>query len=243
MQTAKDNEYIIQDFYMAFRDRCKEVKKFVDFVSLLAGGNYEYVASVDVKKSVVNPLMPIERDLEKTLRSSGLLLLYNLVEATMSNAIDGIHRAVVSEGLSYHELTDNMRKITAAHFRRAVNGNVEILLDENDHPIKHAMVYVGYDKTSLFSGNIDCRAIRIEAKKYGFKSPDPNAKNRGIGHTLFEIRDKRNALAHGRSSFEECGQDISPDALPVMAHQTMVYLRAILWSISYFIRHSQYKAA
>ncbi|MCL7930976.1 hypothetical protein [Halomonas llamarensis] len=106
-----------------------------------------------------------------------------------------------------------------------------------------AMVYVGYDKKGLFSGNIDCRAIKKEAEKYGFHSPQPNKGNREISHTLFEIRDKRNALAHGRNSFLECGQDIASDALPVMAHQTMVYLRAILWSISHYIRTDGYKKA
>ncbi|MCL7930977.1 MAE_28990/MAE_18760 family HEPN-like nuclease [Halomonas llamarensis] len=59
---------------------------------------------------VVQPLIKINRDLEKTLRSSGLLLIYNLVEATMSNAIDAIHKVIKAEEVSYHDLSDKLKK-------------------------------------------------------------------------------------------------------------------------------------
>ncbi|MEA2118120.1 MAE_28990/MAE_18760 family HEPN-like nuclease [Halovibrio sp. HP20-50] len=244
MLTVDQKQYFIDEAYLSFRDRCAEVKQYMSFVSLIGDNGYDHLASVDsgiLTGGVVQPLIKIDRDLEKTLRSSGLLLIYNLVEATMSNAIDAIHKVIKEEGVSYYGLSDNLKKITATHFKRAVNGDIKKVFDENDHPISIAMAYVGYDKKGLFSGNIDCKAIRKAADKYGFHSPMPDSENRVISQVLYNIKDKRNALAHGRNSFLECGQDIAPDALPLMAHHTIVYLRAILWSVSHYIRTDGYK--
>ncbi|SDI51658.1 hypothetical protein SAMN04487867_10850 [Vreelandella titanicae] len=244
MLTDNEKKYFIDEAYLSFRDRCVEVKQYMSFVSLIGDNGYDHLAAVNggvAPGGILQPLIKIDRDLEKTLRSSGLLLLYNLVEATMSNAIDAIHKVIKEEGVSYYGLSDNLQKITANHFKRAVNGDINNVFDENDHPISMAMVYIGYDKEGLFSGNIDCREIKKAAKKYGFHSPRPDSENRVISQILFNIKDKRNALAHGRNSFLECGQDIAPDALPLMAHHTIVYLRAILWSVSHYIRTGGYK--
>ena len=43
----------------------------------------------------------IDDELLKTLKASGFLLLYNLVEATMRNGIEAIFDELQSQGVSY----------------------------------------------------------------------------------------------------------------------------------------------
>lgn len=235
------NKEIITALYLDFRDRCREVKSYVDFITIMAELKYGYISSLNSNGFPRYPHLKINRELEKTMRANALLLLYNLVEATMSNCVDSIHKAISNENLGFDELSTELKSITISHFKRAVRDNHGPVLDLEGHPIQIAMVNLGYEKHNVFSGNVDCVEIKRTAERYGFASPDPNKKGRKINKHLRMVKDKRNALAHGRLSFEQCGQEMAPDVLPEVSYQTIVYLRAIIWSVARYIRKQGYK--
>lgn len=238
-----NRDALVVEFYDLFRQRCAEVDRYIEFVGFMVENKAAALA-----REVDGEMIPLSgyalsRELAKTFRANAYLLLYNLVEATMTNAVDAIHRAVEGDNLGFDQLSRELQSVALSHFKRAIRDDHSVALDDRVHPIEFAIARLGYDREDIFSGNVDCGEIKLTAKRYGFKSPDPNLKGRKILRQMRDIKDKRNALAHGRLSFEQCGQDASPEYLAKVAHQTMVYLRSVLWSVSHYLRSRSYAAA
>ncbi|HUE94066.1 MAE_28990/MAE_18760 family HEPN-like nuclease [Pseudomonas sp.] len=237
-----NSEVLVVELYDLFRQRCAEVSRYTEFVEMIANNR-----SVTLAGEVDGVMQSIEggelsRELTKTLRANTYLLLYNLVEATMTNAIDAIHKAVDSDNLGFDQLSVSLQNVALSHFKRAIKDNHGVAIDGRIHPIEVAMARLGYDREKIFSGNVDCGEIKSTAKRYGFQTADPNLSGRPILRQLKDLRDKRNALAHGRLSFEQCGQDTSPEYLSKVKYQTTVYLRSVLWSVSFYLRQRKYAA-
>lgn len=236
------NRDVIESLYVEFRQRCIEVKRYIEFVVNLT--EFKATGLATENHGILNaiPNYEITRELTKTFRANGYLLLYNLVEATMTNAIDSIHTCIEADSLGFNDLSSEMKNISLSHFKRIIKDSHSAVLDQQAHPIEVAIARLGYEKHDIFSGNVDCNGIKQKAKQYGFLTPDPNRGGRDIAPKLRNIKDKRNALAHGRMSFEQCGHETSPESLADTAKQTMIYLRAVLWCVSYYLRQRQYSS-
>lgn len=232
-------EYILQDLYGDFRERSKEVKRYTQFIQVMASSKASGLAYGSPGEMQVIKDFELDRELTKTIRASGYLLLYNLVESTLSNAIDSIHKAIEVHGVEFNQLNDKMKDITLTHFQRAISSSKKV---DTTHPIQVAMVKMGYEKEKLFNGNIDCREIRAISKRYGFAVPDPKLGGRMIGDLVLEVKHKRNDLAHGSISFERCGRETPPEHLVTVADQTILYLRAVLRSVRQYIKNRDYSA-
>lgn len=228
---------VMAEVYQLFRDRSREVDEYINFVVSISEFGKKYVIDDDPHHKM--DLVPINRELEKVLRANAVLLIYNLVESTLTNAIDAIHQVVEIDEVNFDNLSRNMRNISVAHFKRSVKNGHEEILDSPDS-IQVAISRMGYDKMKLFSGNVDCEIVYETSKRYGFMVPDPNKKGRKIRNNLKLVKDKRNALAHGRSSFEECGQGISVDEIKKIHKESIVYLRAVLYFVMKYIRNNEY---
>lgn len=237
-----NSEMLAIELYELFRQRCAEVSRYIEFLEIIA--NNRSVTLAGEAEGGMQLIMggELSRELTKTLRANAYLLLYNLVEATMTNAIDAIHKAVDGDNLGFDQLSVNLQNIALSHFKRAIKDNHDAAIDGRVHPIEIAMARLGYDREKIFSGNVDCGEIRSTAKRYGFQTADPNLSGRPILRQLKDVRDKRNALAHGRLSFEQCGHDTSPEYLCKVHYQTTVYLRSVLRSVSHYLRGRKYAA-
>lgn len=182
-------------------------------------------------------LVSFDRGLIKTLSASTYLLLYNLIECSMTNAIDCIHEHIRKEKTSFHDLTQKMQKIALKNFRNALNKEDHVLSQSS---IEHAIVWLGYDGEKIFSGNIDARKVKEMATKYGFViSEEAIQRSRG-GSSLMRIKSKRNELAHGKVSFEECGQECSIDELYDMYDQAIIFVDGILDAIEHYLNERLY---
>ncbi|TWH63867.1 hypothetical protein LX59_03031 [Azomonas agilis] len=242
MQSNSIADSVITELYDLFRQRCAEVHRYIEITSAMSDHRNTKLVFTDSTENTSE--YEISRELKKTLKANTYLLLYNLVEATMTNAVDAIHKAIYEEKLNFNDLSDELKFIVLRYFNKATKdfgSNGGDLIGTEAHPIEHAILKFGYNREKIFSGNVDCTEIRETAKKYGFKSPDPNKNGREIARKLKEIKNRRNALAHGRQSFEDCGQYIASDSLEQSAHEIIVYLRLVIWSVSKYIRQEMYK--
>ena len=77
--------------FQDFNQRAKEVRKYFLFLKNLEQKNIQLsigdISQISTNKNV-NKIKPIDAELDKTLKATGFLLLYNLVESTMRNAIE-----------------------------------------------------------------------------------------------------------------------------------------------------------
>ena len=127
----------------------------------------------------------------KTLKANGFLLLYNLVESTVKNAIEAIFDEFKSRGVSFDDCTEAVRKIVLTNLKRHSVENILPSLSS----ISIDVVVATFRKDELFAGNVDARRIREVAADYGFRHP------RGKSDELLTVKTNRNDLAHGNVDF------------------------------------------
>lgn len=105
-----------------FDERSQEVSRYFWFIKNLEQGS--------IKLSMGNAQNPktkeIDKDLIKTLKATGFLLLYNLIESTMRNAIEAIFDELINKNISFDRVRDELKKIIIKNFKE--NQSTDTLL-------------------------------------------------------------------------------------------------------------------
>jgi hypothetical protein len=215
--------------FQDFNERSKEVSKYFIFLKNLE----QEAIQLSMKKN--SKVKTIDSELLKTLKASGFLLLYNLVEATMRNAIEAIFDELRDKRVSYDNIKPKLKKIILKNFKKRnpddiVRSITDISLD---------IITVCFDRQDLFSGNVDGREIKKTAEQYGF-SHRTNGSKTGDGNDLLTVKTNRNDLAHGFKSFSEVGRDKSADELLEIKNKVLRYLRQILENIEQYLSDQEY---
>jgi MAE_28990/MAE_18760-like HEPN len=222
---------LIQDF----TERSREVSKYFIFLKSLDQGTTQLSMAGKGDSSKVKVIDP---ELLKTLKASGFLLLYNLVEATMRNVIEAIFDKLRSEGISYDRIRPELKKIVLRNLKKRNPDEIFASITA----ISVDIITAGFNKEDLFSGNIDGKKIRETANKYGFSHSTDHAKT-GDGIDLLTIKTNRNDLAHGIKSFGEVGRDQPTDKLLEIKSKVIRYLRQILQNIEIYLENAEYLEA
>ncbi|NET27696.1 MAE_28990/MAE_18760 family HEPN-like nuclease [Okeania sp. SIO1I7] len=213
--------------FQDFKERSKEVSKYFFFLKNLEQGTIKLAMEGNGKQKIKE----IDSELIKTLKASTFLLLYNLVESTMRNAIEAIFDELQSQGIPFDKIRPELKKIVLHNLKRrnpdkVFQKIVDISLD---------IIKAGFNKEELFSGNIDAQKIKTTAKEYGF-----SAKTKTDSSDLLTVKDNRNDLAHGIKSFAEVGKEKSADELIEIKNKVVKYLRQILENIEIYIDNQEY---
>ncbi|MEG4803382.1 MAE_28990/MAE_18760 family HEPN-like nuclease [Microcoleus sp. ARI1-B5] len=215
-----------------FNERSREVSKYFMFLKSLEQGTTKL--TMDATGGVPK-IKEIDAELFKTLKASGFLLLYNLVESTMRNAIQAIFDELRGQGIGYDEIRPELKKIVLKNFKKRDPDKILSSITA----ISIDIINAGFDKEDLFSGNLDGRKIRTTATEYGFSHLTDYAKT-GDGNDLLIIKSNRNDLAHGVKSFAEVGKDKTADELFAIKNKTVRYLRQILQNIEQYLSNQDY---
>lgn len=215
-----------------FDERAQEVSKYFFLLKNLEQGSIKLSMGNLKKQKIKN----IDSELEKTLKATGFLLLYNLIESTIRNAIESIFDDMVSQSIPFDDLREEVKKTILQNFKN--NKSPDRLLNTINN-IALDIISASFDKGKLFSGNIDARKIKTTAEAYGF-SHNTNTRKTQNGNDLLKIKTNRNDLAHGFKSFEEVGKDATADELLQIKKRVICYLREILQNIEEYILKQEY---
>jgi hypothetical protein len=220
--------------FQNFDERAQEVSRYFLFLKNLEQGS--------IQLSMGNPkntkTKPINNDLEKTLKATGFLLLYNLVESTMTNAIQTIFDELKNKNISFDDVRDEIKKIIIDNIKDKDNKSTANLLASIQN-ISLDIISASFNKKRLFSGNVDAREIKDTANTYGF-SYKTNAIKTQNGSDLLTVKTNRNDLAHGFKSFEEVGKNATADELLKIQKRVICYLRGILENIEIYLSNEEY---
>ena len=222
-----------------FNSRSREIERLFEMLQFMSTHRDSQLVSGNIATGT-GAVYNMGRELEKTLRASVYLMLYNLVEATMTHAIDAIHVHISGERVGFDDLKEDVRKIAIKGLRKAVTTDSPAELLNTTIPISSALIWLGFDKKDLFSGNLDGRLIRDKAKEYGFQIASHDTSTSRDGANLVRVKTKRNELAHGGISFEDCGHDISMDEIVSTFEETKIYLKAVLDGICEYLMEKKY---
>lgn len=220
-----------------FRQQVKEVNLYFDFLKkTLDSDVYLYSERRRWRK-------PVDMEIQRILKANLFLILYNLTEAVIRKSILEIYDAMQRDGIHYKLAKPEIRKIFLSHqcrqIRDANSSNfVEGISSLLEDTLNDMSIHLDIESIPI-SGNLDARKVRDLARAYGFSEATSKAK-RG-GSDLLTVKNQRNSLAHGLSTFSECGRNYSINDLKEIKDEVTRYLGDILKNIKKYIDHKEYR--
>ncbi len=210
-----------------FENRKKEIDNYIKYLKIIDSD----VSEIHYE----NKIEVINSEFQTTLIANTFLILYNLIESTVSNAIKEIYDNIEYENLTYKEISEELQtlwvkyktteKLKENNFRQDTLRNyitevIQNILDKE---------YIVFSREWInFSGNLDAQKIRDIAKDYGFATSSN-------GRKLVEIKNKRNRLAHGEQTFYNVGRNFSVNDIEDFTNDTFNYLTDVIEKVEKFI--------
>lgn len=183
----------------------------------------------------------------KLLKATTFLLLYNLIEATVRDAVDSIWQAVGVSKVKALELLPSLRNVwVGSEFRRkdAFSAAPNLYRDVASEILRlaseGATPSVAF-KRVMNGGNINNTAIRNMCESHGLVFAAP--KNTRDGVDLDTVKGRRNTLAHGEQTFEEVGSSYAVSDLKEIKGRSVAYLRQYVKKVDKYISQEAFKAA
>ena len=238
---------ILKNAYLDYLDKCTEVDDFFKLIDFLENTKNISAQGVD-KITSVQKQIAIDKKLIETIQSSGFLLLYNLIESTMTAAIDSIYQNLQhleqqhqnSPNLFIFELKENLRKSLIKQYAGIFSGDGIKEIAISKISFFGSIINQGYDKKNLFNGNIDCSEIDdITKNKFGFKVHPVAGQPYNAQHIL-SIINKRNTLAHGSQTFREVSSYLALGDLHKHFDSTIKLLDGVFLSIENYLVNQKY---
>ena len=224
----------MQTVILDFNTRVEEINKYFLFLEELISEKTK-LSKLDNNGNI--QVQEVDSELVKTLKANSFLLLYNLIESSMTNAIEAIFDELISEEVTFDDIRIELKKIVVENFKTRSPQSVHNQMRD----ISLDIIKVGFNRKKLFSGNIDAEKITETARQYGF-SHNTDYGTTKHGRSLYDIKKIRNDLAHGDKSFAEVGRDKSIEELIKIKDEVVEYIKQILVNIESYLNSNQYLA-
>ena len=194
-----------------FQERQNEIRFYYDTISHLPDADDEH------------------KRLFKIMKANFLLMLYNLIESTITNGFLELYKAINDEGAAYKSIIHELQLLWAEYevsqiyspttLRKTYVKRMQEVADIVANERKISMEDSNLDA----EGNLDARKIKNICDHHGIRyTLSAN------GDCLYIIKTKRNNLSHGDLSFSECGRDFTIEDLCQMMNETFTFLSDIL---------------
>jgi len=186
--------------------------------------------------------------ISSTLKSAAVLILYNIVESTVSNCLREVHDAFSSDNLHYNDLSEDIQSLWLKHycdtFKETSSNtdnllkNLKVIVDAwVSKPVPINLSYndiLNNKKGSQFSGNLDAKAVRDISDRYGINFSLSDS-------ALKEIKEKRNKLAHGELSFADCCNLQTFGQMKALKDSCIYFLSKFIIAVEDYIDNKKYK--
>ncbi len=169
--------------------------------------------------------------LMNTMKSSALLMIYNIVESTMTNLLQDIFDHLQTQKVGFDDLNDKMKELVLAFSKKHNPG--KLVEKMKTHALDLAIAC--FERSEAFSGNLDAREIRETMKRIGVQPTHAYTEA-----ALLSVKNERNNLAHGNKSFSDCGKSYSTVQLRDMQKKTHGVLAKAIADFESFLTQQAY---
>ena len=228
------------------KDEIEKVIKLMDFLQKKKDGMVDGEISFD--DFFYNDSINIDltfQELINILKSNVTLMIYNLIEFTVSGLLDCIYDKIRTENLSYVDVNEYIRKIWRKNILKAAkdpNANFNTFMVKNEELID----YIIYRETlnirvrdSMPIGNLDGIQIKSTLELHGIHiSTDSTYYRPDI---LSNIKNSRNSLAHGSVSFVEAMRNNTISDFQQYESIVTSFLQELIATIADYINNKKYK--
>tara|TARA_B110000240_G_C13473923_1_gene442167 strand:- start:805 stop:1476 length:672 start_codon:yes stop_codon:yes gene_type:complete len=223
----------MQSLFDDLDNRKSELGHYLDLIDFLSASH-----TITNEK---NETFQINTNLVKTTKGTVYLMLYNLIEATMREAVLAIHDKISANGSSFDNLRVELQKKILTRARKESIDLGKMLESMNgDISLKfHSSALKAKD---LFSGNIDRTEIQKIATIYGF-SDDTNYGQTKHGEHLKSVMTNRNDLAHGNKTFSNVGETKTAEDIRKLSNEVIAYIYEISDNIQDSVINKNYLKA
>lgn len=197
----------------------------------------------DFMYSTIDSALTDEK-LAKILKANGFLMLYNMVESTVRNAIEEIHVAFSNDNLLFSKAILEIQALWIEFSYRNFKEKKSLQILKEFNLIVNDIISIEYQEyikrfpNNDLSGNIDKRVVEGLAEKYKLKK---NTRIAGSG--LFTIKTTRNNLAHGNKTFTEVGKSHEISDMKKFKKESVLFLRELLINIEKYINNKEYRTS
>lgn len=197
----------------------------------IKNGTKERFEDIRIMLDILEEKEKVNRQL--ILKSSLVLMIYNAVEGTISNLLVELFDIICQNKLQIGKLPKNLQMTIFTYYAKKIGQDPQKLknLYYCDSAQLCSLSYLEINKyLNLFSGNLDSRSIRKISSKVGINLPN------GIDEPLLlNVKNFRNKLAHGETTFRNTCQDITLGEIEKISKCVEQYLEKVISSYEYFL--------
>jgi hypothetical protein len=201
-----------------FEQRKKEIEFYYSILIEMDKDNKTIINTID------NPL------LFKIMKSNFILMLYNMVEATVITGMIEIFNQVKSENCAYSAVIDEIKNVWRDYKVKQIYNNQSSELKTYTNRVKSIVEDITSDKPLVLvrdmmaiNGNLNAQKIKKLCDEYRIRYRVSDEKE-----YLEQVRKKRNALAHGDESFSNCSRDLTILDLEEIKDTVVNFLKGII---------------
>lgn len=179
------------------------------------------------------------------LKSNVSLMIYNLIEYTVSNLVDSIYDEIRMNNLSYVDVNSSIKALWRKTILKAANdpnANFNTFLKKNEEIIASILANSTIEMKSrniLPAGNLDGKTIKETFESHGIRVSTSSANYRP--DILEGIKENRNNLAHGAVSFVEAVRSDSISDIRRNENFVVAFLEELIETVSVYIQEQKYK--
>lgn len=225
-----------------FTQRKDEIQKFVELMQFLERKKIMPEEGEETFEQFFHGKVGLQfsyQELINVLKSNYALMLYNIIEYTVTGLMETIYDEIKMGGLSYIEVNESIRTI----WRKAMvkplkdpNSNHTTFIKRNEEIIEEILgrkVLVIKAKDTLPGGNLDGQAITQIFRDHGLTIDMHSSNYRP--DILKSLKDNRNNLAHGTVSFVEALRDDSINDLKENCDLVIAFLEELIQEVEQYI--------
>lgn len=206
---------------------------------------FYYSVLVDIDTGAKKTIDTIDdRLFFRIMKSNFLLMLYNIVEATVTTGMLEVYEHLKNDECTYSSLITALQNIwrdykvkevyDSSYELKAYTKRVETIVNNiiDETPLI-------FNKNMLnINGNLNAKRIKNICDKHCIRYTviDDDMK-------LENIRRKRNSLAHGDESFSNCARDITVSDLENIKDTVFSFLNGIIEGMKNYCNEKQYLKA
>ena len=177
----------------------------------------------------------------RIMKSNFILMLYNLVESSISNGLEEIYENVKSDNCKYEDLVEEIQNIWR-DFKISEIYKPESLLKTYTNKVKYivdsitsGVPIVLHKGMYGINGNLNAKKIKEICYKHRIRCNVIDDKQ-----ILDNVRIKRNALAHGDDSFSKCARDLTVSDLENIKDTIIIFIKGILNGMQKYCDEKEY---
>ena len=234
------------DLLKAFEERLSEVDTYLDFLKSLDESNKFGSPKLENSEQIITPQQ------QKILYASVYLQLYNLVESSITRCIDAVTTAATYScswqvrDLSLALREEWVRGMAQTHVELNASNRLVTTMALcahllNDKPVTKFSINAGG------GGNWDDNEIEAISKRIGFKITVSDSVYKNIKRPVKDgkgalalIKQYRNELAHGSTSFTECASEASILEIIELKENIVSYLYEVVYHFIKYIENFEY---